>query len=65
MPNRLTRIDSESSTYRRLSNVSMPFSWFSLNWLSVWTFASGKPVSALSSWCVFAAVTPPAMFTNV
>src|SRR5438445_160718 len=43
----------------------MPCSWFFLNWLSVATFASGNGFSAFVSFAVFAAVTPPATFTNV
>ena len=43
----------------------IPRSWFFLNSLSVWIFASGNFASAAVSTAVFAGVTPPFMFTKV
>ena len=34
------------------------------NWLSVWSFTSGKAASAAFSLLVLASVAPPRMFTN-
>ena len=42
-----------------------PCSWLFLNCDLVWSFASGKPLSAAFSARVLAAVTPPLMLTNV
>ena len=39
--------------------------WFFLNLSRSCTFAFGKPASAWSSFAVFAAVTPPAIFRKM
>ncbi len=45
--------------------MSIPRSWFFLNSVSVWIFASGNFASAAVSTFVFSGVTPPFMFTKV